>query len=76
MDDVLSQHALNQLRTELQQLDTTLIDIDGIRLRPSQCYRFETDPVHVLFNTNCPDSLKSKVEAILTKYTRYNESRS
>jgi len=70
MDHQLSKHALDQLQEELLQLDSTLIDIEGRQLRPSQCYRFETDPVHVMFNTNCPESLKTKVEAILTKYTR------
>ena len=59
---------------ELKELDNELIEIDGGHLKPSQCYRFETDPVHMLFNTNCPDTLKQKVEAILAKHLPDYES--
>ncbi len=66
---------MEKIRRELQDLDSDLVDIDGKRLKPSQCYRFETDPVHVMFNTNCPDELRSRVEKILAKYTGDHESR-
>ena len=49
---------LQQLKSALLDLDRELIDIDGIKLKPSQCYRLETDPAHVFFNTNCPQALK------------------
>ena len=65
---------INTLVKELDELDKELIDIDGGHLKPSQCYRFETDPVHMLFNTNCPDSLKQRVEAILSKHLPDYES--
>ena len=59
---------IDALKKELEELDKELIDIDGNKLKPSQCYRFETDPAHMLFNTNCPDSLKQKLQFILSKY--------
>lgn len=76
MEQENTPYTLKQLREELERLDTTPVDIDGKQLRPSQCYRFETDPVHVLFNTNCPESLRAKVESILSKYIGSDESRS
>jgi hypothetical protein len=65
---------LDILVSELKELDNELVQIDGTLLKPSQCYRFETDPVHLLFNTNCPDSLKQKVQAILDKHLPAHES--
>lgn len=59
---------MEQLKAELRKLDTEDVELDGIRVKPSQCYRFESDPAHILFNTNCPDSLRRKVQAILSKY--------
>ena len=63
-----------KVRAELDELDSNLVDVDGKKLRPSQCYRFEMDPLHVLFNTNCPEGLKEKIQAIISKYLNSNES--
>ncbi len=60
---------LERIKAELSQLDRQMIEADGVRLKPSQCYHFEADPLHVLFNTNCPDELKQKVQAIIFKHT-------
>jgi hypothetical protein len=57
-----------RIQAELNELDRDLVDVDGLRLKPSQCYHFDINPTHVLFNTNCPDSVKEKVHAILSKY--------
>ena len=46
--------SMERIKAELMQLDRQMINADGIQLKPSQCYRFEIDPLHVLFNTNCP----------------------
>jgi hypothetical protein len=59
---------IDSIKAELEGLDRNMIQIDGRELKPSQCYRIELDPVHVLFNTNCPDELRVKVESILSKY--------
>ncbi|MET0464805.1 MAG: hypothetical protein ABW007_16705 [Chitinophagaceae bacterium] len=59
---------LGQLKVELDDLDREYVDVDGIKLKPSQCYRLETDPAHVLFNTNCPGQLKDRIQALLQKY--------
>lgn len=64
-----------QLRAELNELDTENVEVDGVMLKPSQCYRFDTNPVHILFNTNCPESLKEKLQAILLKHKDEHESR-
>lgn len=67
---------LEKVKAELGELDRQLVKIDGKHLKPSQCYRFDVNPAHVLFNTNCPDELKKKVHAILSKHLTFNEGRS
>jgi hypothetical protein len=65
---------LEILVSELNELDKEMVTIDGVRLKPSQCYHFGTDPVHLLFNINCPDQLKEKVNAIIAKHLPEYES--
>jgi hypothetical protein len=65
---------IEPLVTELNELDKEWVAVDGGRLRPSQCYYFEPDPLHVLFNTNCPEALKEKVNAIIAKHVPGYES--
>ena len=60
--------SLEKIRNELAAIDPELVEIDGKKLRSGQCYHFSPDPFHVLFNTNCPDTLKEKIDAILHKY--------
>lgn len=57
-----------RIKEELMELEKEQVDANGVQLKPSQCYHFETDPPHVLFNTNCPPSLKEKIQSILSKY--------
>jgi hypothetical protein len=59
---------INRIQAELNELDANPVEIDGKKLKPSQCYHFNVSPAHVLFNTNCPDSLRQRVEEILAKY--------
>lgn len=61
-------NTLEPLVNELHELDRELVKIDGQTIKPSQCYHFETDPLHLLFNTNCPDSLKERINGIVKKY--------
>ena len=65
-----------RLKEDLGDLDRELIHLDGKMMKPSQCYRIELDPVHVLYNTNCPDTLKEKIQSILGKYLETDEGRS
>jgi len=64
----VSTTVIDSIRAELDHLDEEMVRVDNRMLKPSQCYRIELDPVHVLFNTNCPDALRSKVQSILSKY--------
>lgn len=66
-------HALDplwyeDLLSELEELDNEPVTVDGKTLKPSQCYHVGTSPTHVLFNTNCPEALKEKVNRILSRY--------
>lgn len=74
MDQAYNNEKISRLKTELNELEREWVDIDGIKLKPSQCYRLETDPAHVLFNTNCPDALRERINALLTKYLPQDES--
>ena len=60
--------SLEKLKLELGELDRHFVEIDGKMLKPSQCYRFESDPAHFLFNTNCPEGLRQQIQSILAKY--------
>jgi hypothetical protein len=67
MED-LSVDTWAKIMTELVLLDKEPVEIDGGLLKPSQCYYFGINPKHVLFNTNCPQQLKSKIESIIEKH--------
>lgn len=58
----------NKIKQELAQFDHEMIEIEGARMKASDCFHFSTDPVHLLFNTNCPESLKDKITGIVRKY--------
>ena len=65
----LPKQTIDQIKSELDALNNSWQDAD-------KCFHFETDPPHVLFNTNCPDALQTRVRSILAKYTEVNESHS
>lgn len=64
----LSSYILQQLQFDLGELDRELVPVDGKMLKASQCFHVGLDPLHILFNTNCPDTLKEKVQSILSKH--------
>ena len=70
----LNPAVIEKLKQELKELDKDMIDLDGRQLKPSQCFHVSLDPVHIMFNTNCPDTLKEKVEALLTKHLGTGEA--
>ncbi len=66
----LSSHAgeNSSLWKELQLLDEKPIILDGKLVKPSNCFRLSGNPPKVIYNTNCPDELKKKIEEIVSKY--------
>jgi len=64
----LNKSGIERIKAELTELDREMINAGGIQLKPSQCYHFGIDPLHVLFNTNCPDDLKQKVQDIISRH--------
>jgi hypothetical protein len=70
----LGKNAWDDLRVELENLDNEFVDANGVRLKPSQCFRITSNSFNVIYNTNCPDSLKEKVQSILQKYGDQDES--
>ena len=64
----INKFGMEKIKAELTKLDREMVEADGVQLKPSQCYHFEVDPLHVLFNTNCPDELKQKVQEIISMH--------
>lgn len=64
-----SQKTTELLKARLQALDNIPVYIDGKEYKASQCYRYGLDPVHILFNTNCPRYLREQIEYIFSKYS-------
>ena len=60
---------IQQVKAELQELDKENILVDGKTMKPSNCYYFGSNPTNLLFNTNCPEELKTKIGLILSKYS-------
>jgi hypothetical protein len=60
------------LLEELDALDREMVEVDGRKMKPSQCYHLSLDPVHILFNENCPADLKEKVNTILKRYRYFS----
>jgi len=73
MERKITKEYESQLLEELKLLDSQAVEIDGNSLKPSQCYHWESDPAHLLYNTNCPQDLKQKLQAIIAKYVTPNE---
>jgi hypothetical protein len=67
-NDTTKSNIAARIKEELMILENESVEANGIFLKPSQCYHFETDPPHVLFNTNCPSSLKERIQSIISKY--------
>ena len=63
------------LQQELDHLDEELVLLGGQMVKPSTCYRFSGTPPHVLYNTNCPETLMERIENILAKYSVSHEGR-
>jgi len=61
------------IQQALNELEHEPVLLNGKLVRPSQCYRFSTNPPYVLYNTNCPEHLMERIEAILLKYKNANE---
>lgn len=59
------------LLSELEALDREVVVVEGREMKPSQCYHIATNPPHVLYNTNCPEELKDKVNRLLAKYSLF-----
>ena len=63
-----------KLVNDLNDLDRQLVKVEGKMIKPSQCFRYETDPLHFMFNTNCPEELKQQVQAIFDKHIPSHEN--
>jgi hypothetical protein len=64
----LLKRPLDNLRDDLDRLNKEWRDLEGSPLSASQCYHFESDPPHFLFNLNCPDSLRQELHGLLLKH--------
>ncbi|NCI49967.1 hypothetical protein GWC95_08540 [Sediminibacterium roseum] len=58
------------LLDELAALDNQLIDINGTRFKPSDCYVVSTDPVRVSFHDHCPQLLRERIESVINRFKK------
>lgn len=65
---MIPEQTAEQIKKALDALDGRSITVGDARLAPSQCYRYSLDPLHLLFNTNCPDDLRHEVNAVFARY--------
>jgi hypothetical protein len=59
---------IHSLWQELELLEKNPVLLDGKLIKPSGCYRLTGNPPKLIYNTNCPDELKKKVDEILLKF--------
>ena len=64
----LLKRPIDGLRDDLDLLNKDWRNIEGSPLSANQCYHFETDPPHFLFNLNCPDNLRQELNDLLLKH--------
>jgi len=65
----LSEEMWSKIDQELAVLDNEPVLVEGVMLKPSHYYYVGKNPRHILFNTNCPGTLKQRIEAILKRYS-------
>ena len=51
----------------MEKLDHQTIEVRGVKLEACKCYHYSLNPVHVLFNDNCPESLKQDIRDIFER---------
>ena len=51
----------------MEKLDHQTVEVDGVKLEACKCYHYSLNPVHVLFNDNCPESLKQTIKDIFER---------
>jgi hypothetical protein len=73
MKQLLSPLIIAKLNEELGELDKEMIQVNGRWVHPSNCYRVSENLPQILFNTDCPDELKKRVQDILNKYGMSDE---
>ena len=62
------QRPLDNLQDDLDALNRDWRDLEGSELSAGQCYHFESDPPHFLFNLNCPEYLRRELQCLLAKH--------
>jgi hypothetical protein len=67
-------NTIEQIKEELDIIDQEWVDVPGGKIEAGQCYHFESDPPHLLFNLNCPESLQKKLKDIISKYLPPDEN--
>jgi len=65
-----SENTKDKITAELKELDKEAIHLEnGVLMKPLQCYSFSFYPrPHFLYNINCSQELKDKLQTIFKKY--------
>jgi len=56
------------IKQAMDELGRQTVLADGTPIEACQCYYFSLNPLHVLFNDNCPEVLKENIRSIFRYY--------
>ena len=68
MQITIPNRLLSKFTSELKKLDEQLVEVNGVKIKPSNCYFITNNPSNILFNTYCPSNLKETVKGIVQRY--------
>ena len=68
MEAAIEQGKQDAIKGAMEALGNNTITVDGVETQANRCYYFSLNPPHVLFNDNCPESLKESILSIFSYY--------
>ena len=70
MKEELDSEKIYRLKMELAELEREWVKVGEREVKPSQCYRLSENPLRILYNADCPDSLKTRIEKLIRKHMK------
>ena len=68
MEEAIEPGTQQALKAAMDALGNRTVLIDGTEMPACKCYYFSLNPLHVLFNDNCPELLKESIRSIFNHY--------
>lgn len=68
MQAAIEQGRQDAIKGAMEALGNNTVVVDGVVTQACKCYYFSLNPPHVLFNDNCPETLKETIRSIFSYY--------